>query len=189
MKKFLPVIIFVLSFTAVIVGQVVFHTFTDTAHAGPKDSVKDEKYASFEKIFIAGNYQTIDGKKFEIAKVKAPVVIFNFWASWCVPCLEEIPSMVQMKKKLSDDQVLVLAFNTDEDNQLKNINKTIKKLNLNNEFSIIADQNSQVALSFGLSAVPATVIYRNGKVVHFSNGPMDFNSEEMILKLKKWSAN
>ncbi len=183
MKKFLPVIVFILAFTAVISGQVIFHLFSDNAQA------KDNSSALYEKIFLKGNYQAIDGKKIEISKVKAPVVIYNFWASWCNPCMEEIPSMIEMKKKFSDDQVMILAFNTDEVDQLKNIAKTVKKLNLKDEFHIIADKNTQVADSFKFSAIPVTIIFSHGKVVHFSNGPMDFNSEEMIGKLKKWSSN
>jgi thiol-disulfide isomerase/thioredoxin len=138
---------------------------------------------------LDGKYETISGKKIEISKLKSPVVIFNFWASWCNPCMEEIPSMIAMKKKFKDNEVVVVAFNTDEENQLKNIDKSIKKLNLKNEFEIIADKNTKIADSFKFSAIPVSIIFRHGKVVHFSNGPMDFNSEEMTSKIKKWIAN
>ena len=183
MKKFLPVIIFVLAFTAAVAGQVVFQFFSETANA------KDNTYALYEKNFINGKFKTVDGKNIEISKLKTPVVIYNFWASWCGPCMEEIPSMVAMKKKFNDDEVIVLAFNTDEENQLQSIAKSVKKLNLKNEFQIIADKNTQIADSFKFSSIPVSIIFSHGKVVHFSNGPMDFNSEEMIGKLKKWSAN
>jgi thiol-disulfide isomerase/thioredoxin len=166
----------------VVAGQAVFQLFSNSAQA------KDDTYALYEKNFLSGKFQTIDGKKIEISKVQSPVVIYNFWASWCNPCMEEIPSMMAMKKKFKDSEVMVLAFNTDEQDQLQNIAKSIKKLNLKNEFMIIADRNTQVADSFKFSAIPVTIIFSHGKVVHFSNGPMDFNSEEMIGKLKKWSA-
>jgi len=151
MKKFLPVIIFVMAFTAVIAGQVAFNLLSVPAQA------KDNNYALYEKVYLAGKFQSIDGKTFEVSKIKSPVVIYNFWASWCNPCLEEIPSMQAMKKKFTDDQVMVFAFNTDVENQMPN------------------------------TAIPVTIIYAHGKVVHFSNGPMDFNSEEMIANFKKWS--
>lgn len=186
MKKFLPVILFILAFTAAISVQAIFQSFTERAEAREN---KDSNYALYEKLFLSGKFQTIEGKKIEISKLKSPVVIYNFWASWCNPCMEEIPSMVAMKNKFKDDEVMVLAFNTDEENQLQSITKSIKKLNLKNEFQIIADKNTLIAESFKFSAIPVTVIFSRGKVVHFSNGPMDFNSQEMIGKLKKWSAN
>ena len=181
MKKFLPLILFILVFTAIVAGQVGWQTLnamTTTKNENP--------YALYEELFLKGQFETIEGKKIINTKLKSPIVIYNFWASWCNPCLEEIPSLVSMKKQFRDDEVQVLAFNTDEDEQLKNINKAMKKLKLKNEFSIIADKNTKIAESFKFSAIPVTIIFNRGKVVHFSNGPMDFNSAEMITKMKKW---
>ena len=91
-----------------------------------------------------------------------------------------------MKKKFKDEEVQVLSFNTDETDQLQNINKTFKKFNLKKEFSVIADKNTKIADSFKFTAIPVTIIFNRGKVVQFSNGPMDFDSSEMNEKIKKW---
>ncbi|MFA6237184.1 MAG: TlpA disulfide reductase family protein [Bacteriovorax sp.] len=181
MKKFLPLIVFVLVFTAFMAGQVGWQTLT--AETTPKNQ---SKYLLYEELFLRGKFETIDGKKIENSKLKSPVVIYNFWASWCNPCLEEIPSLVALKNKFNDSEMQVLAFNTDEDDQLINIRKTLKKLNLKNEFNIIADKNTAIADSFKFTAIPVTIIFNRGKVVHFSNGPMDFNSAEMVEKMKVW---
>ena len=181
MKKFLPLIIFVLSFTAFVAGQVGWQTLT----AGTTNKT-DSQFAAYEDLFLQGKFVTIQGKKIENSKLKSPIVVYNFWASWCNPCLEEMPSLISMKKKFKDEEVEVLAINTDEENQLININKTLKKLNIKNEFNIIADKNTKIAESFKFTAIPVTIIFNRGKVVHFSNGPMDFNSPEMIEKMKKW---
>ncbi len=181
MKKFLPVIVFVMVFSAFIAGQVGLQTLT----AGTT-SKTDTQYELYENLFLKGQFETITGKKIENTKTKAPIAIYNFWASWCNPCLEEMPSLIAMKNKFKDDEVQVLAFNTDEDDQLKNIHKVLKKLNIKNELNIIADRNTKIAESFKFTAIPVTIIFNRGKVVHFSNGPMDFNSSEMIEKMKKW---
>ncbi len=180
MKKFLPFVLFVLVFTAVLVGQVGWQTLVAETTKG------STQYLVYEDLFLKGKFETVEGKKIENSKIKAPIIIYNFWASWCNPCLEEMPSLISMKNKFKDDEVQVLAFNTDEDDQLKNIHKIVKKLNLKNEFNIIADKNTKIAESFKFSAIPVTIIFNRGKVVHFSNGPMDFNSPEMIEKMKKW---
>ena len=184
MKKFLPLILFTLVFTGFLCGQVGWQNLS----AGIA-SKKDNEYALYESLFLKGEYSTIDGKKIVNSKIKSPVVIYNFWASWCNPCLEEIPSMLEMKKKFKDSDVQIMAFNTDEEDQLKNISKTMKKLNIKNEFNVIADKNTAVAESFKFSAIPVTIIFNRGKVVHFSNGPMDFGSAEMIEKIKGWVKN
>ena len=184
MKKFLPFIIFTLVFTGFLCGQIGWQNLS----AGIT-SKKDNEYALYENLFLKGEYSTIDGKKIVNSKIKAPVVIYNFWASWCNPCLEEIPSMLEMKKKFKETDLQVMAFNTDEEDQMKNISKALKKLNIKNEFNVIADKNNQIATSFKFSAIPVTIIFNRGKVVHFSNGPMDFNSAEMIEKMKGWIKN
>lgn len=179
MKKYLPLIIFVLAFSAAIVGQIGYQTLVAATKS-------ENEYAIYEKHFLAGKFETVDGKKIENSKIKAPVVIYNFWASWCNPCLEEMPSMIAMKKKFKDEEVQVLAFNTDEDDQLKNIQKVVRKMNIKNELNIIPDKGTKIADGLKLSAIPVTIIFNRGKVVHFSNGPMDFNSVETIEKIKKW---
>lgn len=182
MKKYLPLIIFVMAFTAAIVGQVGYQTLI----AGTKT---ENEYSSYEKHFMEGKFEALDGRRIENTKIKAPVVIYNFWASWCNPCLEEMPSLLAMKKKFKDDEVQVLAFNTDEDNQIKNIQKVIRKLNIKNEMTIIPDKGTKIADGLKITAIPVTIIFNRGKVVHFSNGPMDFNSAEMTEKIKKWIKN
>lgn len=181
MKKFLPLIIFILVFTGFIAGQVGWQSLV----AGTTTKTNTQ-YELYESLFLNGKFETIEGKKIENSKLKSPVVIYNFWASWCNPCIEEMPSLMALKNKFKDDELQVLAFNTDEDNQLMNIKKTLQKLKMKNEFNVIADKNTQIADGFKFTAIPVTIIFNRGKVVHFSNGPMDFNSAEMVEKMKKW---
>lgn len=181
MKKFLPLIIFVLAFTSVVAIQVASQTL-----AAKTEGKGQYEYTHFENLFLKGDFETIDGKKIVNSKLKSPVVIYNFWASWCIPCLEEMPSLLSLKKKFKDEELQVLAINTDEENQLKNIGKALKKLNIKNEFNVIADKNTKIAEDFKFSAIPVTIIFNRGKVVLFSNGPMDFDSAEMVEKMKKW---
>lgn len=181
MKKFLPLIIFVVVFALVLAGQIALKMVNNIADVG-----SNPEYQQYEELYLHGKYKTIDGKDIEMTKVAAPVVIYNFWASWCIPCLEEMPSMIALKKKFPADQMKILAINTDEEDQLANIQKTMKKVNMTNEFTIVADKEAKLVDQFKISAIPVTIIYHRGKVVHMSNGPMDFNSEEILGKMKKW---
>lgn len=184
MKKFLPLIIFAIVFATVLAGQVAFKMVNNIASVE-----KNPEYDQYEELFLHGSYKSIDGKSVEMTKLNAPVVIYNFWASWCIPCLEEMPSMIALKKKFGHDQVQIVAFNTDEDDQLANIQKTMKTINMTDEFIIVPDKESKLVTEFKISAIPVTIVYHRGKVVHFSNGPMDFNSEEFQGKMKEWVAN
>lgn len=183
MKKFLPVfILFGIVFTASLAIQVGATTIS----AATKTKSKNEE---IELNFTKIKTTTIDGKNVEASKLTAPVVLVNFWASWCIPCMEEMPSLVNLKKKFKDNELIVLSMNTDENEQLKNINKTMKKFNIGNEFMVVADQNTKIADTFKLSAIPVTMIFNRGKLVEFDNGPVDFNSVELSEKIKKWIKN
>lgn len=185
MKKFLPLLIFVIVFATVLAGQVIFKML------GNEKAVTTEsaEYREYENFYLHANYTTFEGGNVEMTKLNSPVVIYNFWASWCIPCLEEMPSMINLKKKFSPDQVQIIAINTDEDDQTANIHKIIKQIGLKNEFVIVPDKNSELVNQFKISAIPVSIIFHRGKVVHFSNGPMDFNSEEIVGKMKEWVAN
>ena len=183
MKKFLPFIIFIVVFAVVLAGQVVFKMY----NGGLNVAETSFEYREYENLFLHANYKTLDGGSVEMTKLNAPVVIYNFWASWCIPCLEEMPSMLSLKKQFSSEKLQIIAINTDEDDQLANIKKTIKKINMTDEFIIVPDKSSKLVNDFKISAIPVTIIFHRGRVVHMSNGPMDFHSEEIIEKVKKWT--
>ena len=181
MKKFLPLLIFIVVFAGVLATQVALKMVNNI---GSVDN--NPEYQQYEELFLNANFKALDGQNIEMTKLNAPVVIYNFWASWCIPCLEEMPSMMALKKKYSPNQMQILAINTDEEDQLANIDKTMKKINMTDEFTIILDKESKLVNEFKIAAIPVTIVYHRGKVVHLSNGPMDFNSEEFQGKMKKW---
>lgn len=185
MKKFLPFIIFISVFAAVLAGQIGFKLFSNNE----KITEQSSEYQDYENLFLQGNYKDIKGNNVAMTQLNAPVVIVNFWASWCIPCLEEMPSMISLKNKFKSDQVKIVAINTDEEDQMTNIQKTIKKINLKDEFIIVPDKDAKITTDYKISAIPVTIIFHRGKVVHFSNGPMDFNAEEVVEKMKEWTMN
>ena len=183
MKKFLPLSLFVIVFAVTLGGSIIHKNYPDLFKSSEESPAE---YKPYESSFLHANYVALDGKNVEMSKLSAPVIIYNFWASWCMPCLEEMPSMIKLKKRFSADQLQIVAINTDEDDQIANIEKTIKKINLGEEFLIIPDKDSTLVNEFKIAAIPVTIIFHRGKVVHFSNGPMDFSSEEIIEKMNKW---
>lgn len=181
MKKFLPLIFFVLAFSGVMVWQIGMKKL----QSDPTFFERDNLALEYEKDFYKGEYKSLEGETISLSKIKAPLVIVNFWASWCKPCLEEMPSLLNLKKSFGE-KIAIVAVNTDQEEQLKNINKIKTELKIGSEFTIIPDQKGELTTLFDVSAIPVTVIYLNGQVVHTSQGPMDFNSEEFKGRVKEW---
>jgi thiol-disulfide isomerase/thioredoxin len=161
-QTFLP---YILSLFLVIFMTIV--SFTASA-------AENTDYARFEKVFNSLEMETIEHTKIKLKDLPSQIVIMNFWASWCIPCLHEMPSLISVSNKFSKKELAVVAINTDEEDQLKNIAKTKKKLDLPDAFIIVPDKKFRIADEFKFSAIPVTVIFKKGKVIYFNNGPVDF---------------
>lgn len=190
MRKFLPIAIFGLIFSSVLILHVIFDretsTFAEsTAKLGVK-ALEPSKNKKIEEAFMSSNWKLENGELAMPTKSKAKIQIVNFWATWCQPCLEEMPSMMNLKKKFQPNDLEIFAINTDEEDQLKAIAKTKKKLKIANEFTMVLDQKSKISDAFDISAIPVTIVFKNGKVLEFYNGPVDFEAQEFIEKVKNW---
>jgi len=120
---------------------------------------------------------TTKGESIELSKEKSPIVLLNFWASWCLPCLKEFPSLVAFQEKYKN-QVRVIGVNGDEEDTLKNIKKTEKKYKLN--FESVDDSKSTIATNFLINSYPVSIIYHKGKVVYVSTKIHDFMKPDFI---------
>lgn len=184
MKKYFPLFIPMFIALFVLIGQAFFKS--KDINAKPTEArAKINKH--YESIFSDQKFKTLTEKEILLSVEKAPIVILNFWASWCIPCLEEFPSIVSLKKKFGDDKILVLGINTDEKNNLPEITKTMKKFGIN--FPVVHDADGSITSAFKVSAIPVSIIFHKGKVIEVSNGAYDFYSEENLEKFTELLKN
>ena len=177
MKKYFPILIFLLVFFIFLGGQVSY----DLAYS-KKGTLNDNSYLHYQKLFDEFNFVSVSGQRIELANVKAPIVILNFWASWCLPCIEELPSLVALREKYPEDEVFILGLNSDQENQLLKIKKIIKKLKLN--FPQVADFTGEILANFNVEALPLTLFFYRGKVLKVNYGVIDFMSKPILNKLE-----
>lgn len=174
--------IFVFVFAGTLAFQVGWKTFNHN-----EEIVKStEINYNYEALFRQANYLDIHKTPIEFSKISSELVIVNFWASWCRPCLDEMPSMRELKKKFKENELAIVGINADEENQLKNIHETLKKLKIKDEFIIIPDTDMAILNAFNVTALPVSVVYLRGKVVDVHHGPVDFNSGEYEDKVREW---
>jgi len=177
-----------MGFTGFLCGQVAFDLF-DQAR---KEKMVHPKVAQqYEKIFSKISLKTTENQNINLNELKAPLIILNFWASWCTPCLEEFPSMVDLRSSFKEEDIFILGINSDEENYLKEINKVAKKYNIN--FPTVADPTGEILNRFNVASIPLTIIFHQGKVLEIVKGPKDFSSienrenfKELILKSKRF---
>ena len=140
---------------------------------------KDPK--KLEKInFININNETIDLNKF-----KNSLIIINFWATWCAPCIEEMPSLNRLETNPNFKNLQIIPINIGRDSIEKSKN-FYKKLNINN-LQIYFDKDAELANKFLLRGLPTTV-FINKKGEEFARviGFINFDDKTIIKWLQKY---
>ncbi len=120
--------------------------------------------------------ESLTGGKESLADYKGKLVLLNFWATWCMPCRQEMPSMASLWQKYQDQGLIVVAISLDEDarSRVASFAKIFKL-----SFPILLDPQSQVGGAYEVSGVPASyLIDRNGKLVARVVGSDDWSSHE-----------
>jgi len=121
------------------------------------------------------------GTKTNLEKYRGKTVLVNFWASWCGPCVKEIPSLVRLKKSLSNYPFEILAVNIGED--IDAIKKFMKPFNVN--FPVLLDPNSTLVKPWKLYAYPSNfLIDEKGVVKYAYYGALEWDSPEIVQTLQ-----
>lgn len=179
-KRLTPLFILLTISLAFIAGQVLFKE----VHIASEPSPGEEKsFRHYEAVFEQTTFEDLEGNQIKLSEIKAPVVILNFWASWCTPCLVEFPSLVEMNNKFSESEVKVIGINTDSDNQELKMKRIIEDYKLN--FVNIPDKDSEIVNQYLVRAIPVSIIFHRGKVVRVTRGHMDFVAIEFLNQIRR----
>ncbi len=166
-------------FTGFLAGQVFFDVFESSAG---QSSAQKKVYSHYESLLKESAFVTRSGRTIAGNAIEAPIVILNFWATWCKPCLEEFPSLTSLDQKFDDNQVQIIGINTDDIDAKKEIAKTIDNYKM--KFPNVLDSDGVWLEKFMITAIPVSIIYYKGQVVEVSNGAKDFTAEEFIEDVK-----
>jgi thiol-disulfide isomerase/thioredoxin len=96
----------------------------------------------------------LDGKKFRLADYQGKVLILDFWASWCGPCLQTMPQVDAVAREFADRGVRLVGINLEEPPE--RVKSALERLKL--EMPVALDRNGRVAERYGATAIPQTVI-------------------------------
>lgn len=116
-----------------------------------------------------------------LSQLRGKPVVLNFWASWCGPCVEETPSLVELQRELGD-RVTVLAVSEDQDEAA--YKQFIRDHNVN--LLTVRDTTRSTNELYGTFKFPETfIIDRNGKIIRKFIGPADWTSPDIVDYLKR----
>tara|TARA_B100001175_G_scaffold225319_1_gene192099 strand:+ start:218 stop:748 length:531 start_codon:yes stop_codon:yes gene_type:complete len=146
-----------------------------------KNLVIHKNPKKLEKI----NFENINNEIINLNEFKNSLIIINFWATWCAPCIEEMPSLDRLAVNSNFNNLEILPINIGRDSIEKSKN-FYKKLKINN-LKIYFDKDLELANKFLLRGLPTTV-FINKKGEEFARviGFINFDDKKIIKWLQKY---
>jgi cytochrome c biogenesis protein CcmG, thiol:disulfide interchange protein DsbE len=126
----------------------------------------------------------LNEKPYRLSDFRGKVVFLNFWATWCKPCREEMPSMEILNKNFEKDGLVILAVSIDRVTTTKDIPPFVKGMNLT--FPVLIDSWGQTDKPYKRMGVPETfIIDQEGVIREIVIGPRDWTRLDSLQILTK----
>jgi len=163
-------------------------SFSALAHHG-KSEPSDGTVASFIEVNPARyltpvNFYNQQKQSVNFNHYKGKVLLVNLWATWCGPCLRELPALQRLSNKFAGTDFELLAISIDEDKSAEEIFTFYQKLKID-KLGFYFDKDQQLKEIFPIDVVPASfIINRQGEVISYMRSYADWDAPEatqMIL--------
>ena len=165
---------------------IIFVLFISSSHAGEiydhKNIVVYQKLKKHEKITFLDHKK----KELNLDDYRGELILLNFWASWCAPCKEEMPSLdsLQVNKQLLNLKIFPINIGQDSLEKASNFLNGLGVKNLDLYF----DSKTNLAKKFELRGIPTSILLnKDGHEFARIVGSIDFNDENFIRWLKSYN--
>ncbi|MEQ8229299.1 MAG: TlpA disulfide reductase family protein [Rhodospirillales bacterium] len=188
----------VLAVAAFIAGGIYHHYSTTVpvvsagspASDGPTTATRSDKGFSFSALetprplpelkFVDG-----EGREMTLNALEGEVVLLNIWATWCVPCREEMPALDRLEARLGGPDFRVVPLSIDREG-LPTVKAFYQELGLKN-LGIYVDRTGKAARQLGAVGIPTTLLVdREGREIGRTVGPAKWDSDEVVHVLEKY---
>ncbi len=141
------------------------------------------------------SFTSVDGKRFALKDFKDKVIILNFWATYCAPCVAEFPSMLELVEK-SNGAVVLIALSQDEKQEdisrfLARFENKYGRTLRGDSFRMVLDTDQKISREyFSVMKLPETVVVdRNMRMIRKVAGAIDWSSAEALSYFSALSQN
>jgi thiol-disulfide isomerase/thioredoxin len=155
-------------------------------HTSEKPDIKNLILIKNLKTYENVIFKDVNEKDVNLDDYKGKLLILNFWATWCAPCREEMPSIDNLQANIDLNNLKIFPINIGQENITK-AESFFKNLNIKN-LDIYFDPPITLAKKFSLRGVPTTIFFnKEGKEFARIMGSTDFNDKKFINWLKAYN--
>lgn len=123
-------------------------------------------------------FPDLQGKTVALSDFRGKTVLLNIWATWCRPCVEEMPSMERLYQKMKGKPFEIVAVSVDSGG-LADVQPFAKKLGLS--FPILMNTDGSIRKTYGTTGIPESfIIDPQGKIVRKIVGPLDWDQAKFV---------
>ena len=165
-------------------GLVVFSFLEIDLFAKTESQEVNRLFSDMGVLQIPANTDPIEirlndltGRPTSLSEFRGKIVFINFWTTWCLACVVEMPSMEKLHQKFKDKDFVMLAVNLQE--SASKIRQFFKEYKLT--FLALLDTTGDVGAAFGIRSIPMTFILdKNGRIIGKILGPREWESKKSI---------
>ena len=167
-------------FAAPILAIALASSHLAAAEPALTGTVKNFERATSPKSAVELSWRGPNGAEVTLSRLKGKVVLLNLWATWCAPCIRELPSLQRLQAKLSRESSFVLiAVSIDRGpaggTQARDM---LRRLKLD-ELAFHHDREGRVFPALGVTVMPTTMVFdRSGREVGRLEGPAEWDAPE-----------
>ena len=155
-------------------------------HTSEKPDIKNLILIKNLKTYENVIFKDVNEKDVNLDDYKGKLLILNFWATWCAPCREEMPSIDNLQANIDLNNLKIFPINIGQENITK-AESFFKNLNIKN-LDIYFDPPITLAKKFSLRGVPTTIFFnKEGKEFARIMGSIDFDDKKFINWLKAYN--
>ena len=165
---------------------ILFIFLTTNVFANDVSEIKNIVIHKDLKVYDNVIFLGKNDKKINIKEFNGNLLLLNFWATWCEPCKEEMPSLDRLQINENLSNLKVFAINISQENK-KKVDNFFKDLNIKN-FDPYFDAPKTLAKTFSLRGVPTSILLdKDGKEFARIIGSINFDSKKFINWLKTYN--
>jgi len=165
---------------------IIFIFLMTNLYAGDQPGIKNIIISKEVKKYDSLTFLDDKNKKIDLSDFQGNLILLNFWATWCAPCKEEMPSLDLLLKNKNLNNLRIFPINVGQD-KIEKASKFFNDLKIKN-LEIYFDNPTTLAKTFGLRGLPTSILFnKNGEEFARIVGSIDFEDKEFIKWLSSYN--